>query len=138
MKNINLLSMVVALVLMVTAVSCTTMREIDDEYYDRPQSANRIYVDDPYRGIVVLERDPYSGRYYEVNTYNRYSSPYGSTYGRTGRYGSYNGRRTYSGRNNNNYRNNNSGYQTPQKPTQEQVKEREKSRDEARKKVLGN
>src|SRR5829696_1261062 len=90
MKRFNLLSAVIAVVLMVTAVSCTTMRGTEDDYYydrtqyDRVQPSNRIYVDDPYRGTIVLERDPYTGRYYEVGSYggnygyrnDRYSNVY--------------------------------------------------------------
>src|SRR5687768_11651525 len=70
MKRFNLLSMVIVAVLMVALASCTTMREgYDDEYYtsDRNVVSERIYVDDPYRGTIVLERDPYSGRYYQVS-----------------------------------------------------------------------
>ena len=138
MKRFNLFSVAIALVLMVTAVSCTTMRETEDDYYyDRTQTANRIYVDDPYRGTIVLERDPYSGRYYEVSPYSRYSSPYGTSRRNNPYYGRRNN--TYYGRNNNNYRNNNTNvYQTPQKPTEGQIREREKNRDDARKKILGN
>ena len=135
MKRFNFLSVVVALVLMVTAVSCTTMQGAEDEYYQTQRvqgTPNRIYVDDPYRGTVVLQRDPYSGRYYEV-------SPYGSSYGYGNRYDRrYNSRSNgYYG--NNRYRNNGSYQQVPQqRPTQEQQRQTEKDRQEARKKILGN
>ena len=134
MKQFNLLPVAVALVLMVTAVSCTTVRETnDDEYYERTSSTpNRIYVDDPYRGTVVLERDPVTGRYYEVNSY-------GNNYGNRNRI--YN--ESYGGRRDNVYSRDRRIYRspqqnTPQQPTQEQIKEREKVKEEARKKVLGN
>ena len=88
---------------MVTAVSCTPVREIDDGYYDgRAEGPSRIYVDDPYRGKVVLERDPYSGRYYEVGPYSSYYSPY--SYGYGNRYNNYRGR-NYTNRNKTYYRN---------------------------------
>ena len=144
MKRFSFLQVAIALILMVTAVSCTTMQGIeDDEYYStqsRRVAADRVYVNDPYRGTVVLERDPYTGRYYEVSspysTYNnRYDSRYDSRYDR--RYSSRNNSGSY-GRNDRNYRNNGSYQQTPQQPTQEQIKDREKDRQEARKKVLGN
>ena len=138
MKRFNFLSVAVVLFLLVTAVSCTTMREMgDDEYYEtnRTQS-NRIYVDDPYRGVVVLERDPYTGRYYEVNSFGSYYGN-GRYYGRNSVYS-----RPNVYRNNDRYYRNSTQYprgsQTPQRPTEDQIRDREKSRDEARKKVLGN
>lgn len=136
MKRFNFLSVVIAAVLVVAAVGCTTMRESGDEYYERPQASNRIYVDDPYRGVVVLERDPYTGRYYEVSSFGNYygnSRYYGGNYDRYG----YNDRY----RNDSRY-NRRTQYprvtQPPQRPTEEQIRDREKTRDEARKKVLGN
>ena len=144
MKRFSFLQMAIALVLMVTAVSCTTMQGTEDEYYStqsRRVAADRVYVNDPYRGTVVLERDPYTGRYYEVSspysTYNnRYDSRYDSRYDR--RYGNSRTSSGSYGRNNRNYSNNGSYQQTPQQPTQEQIKAREKDRQESRKKVLGN
>src|SRR5688572_22761487 len=121
MKRFSFLQMAIALVLMVTAVSCTTMQGVEDEYYStqsRRIATDRVYVNDPYRGTVVLERDPYTGRYYEVSspysTYDRYDSRYDRRY-RTSRSNS-----GYYGRNDRNYRNNGSYQQTPQQPTQEQ------------------
>ena len=82
MKRFNFLSAVIAIVLVVTVASCTTMQGggYEDDYYtDSRRSPNRIYVDDPYYGTIVLERDPYSGRYYQVgpyNSYSRYDDPY--------------------------------------------------------------
>ena len=143
MKRFSFLQVAIALILMVTAVSCTTMQGTEDEYYStqsRRVAADRVYVNDPYRGTVVLERDPYTGRYYEVSspysTYNnRYDSRYDSRNDR--RYSSRTNSGSY-GRNNRNYRNNGSYQQTPQQPTQEQIKAREKDRVDSRKKVLGN
>ncbi len=132
MKNFKFLPVVFILALVITAVGCTTLRETgDDEYYERSAPvSNRIYVDDPYRGTVVLERDPFTGRYYEVNSYGSYNGSrnrgYDPNYGRT-----------------NNYPRDRRIYRTPQQnteqqPTQEQIKAREKNKEEARKKVLGN
>jgi hypothetical protein len=137
MKTFNFFSIAIALVLMVTAVSCTTMRGTDDGYYETQRvqgSPNRIVVDDPYRGTVVLERDPYSGRYYEVNSYGGYGSVYGNRYDR--RYNTYgNG---YS-RNNRYYRNNNTSvYQQAPQATPEQKRQYDQNKGEARRKVLGN
>jgi len=138
MKRFNFLSMVIGVILLVTAASCTTLREADDDYYyERTSSAPaRIYVDDPYMGTVMMERDPYTGRYYPVTPYG-----YGNGYPRTNAYRYY--------RQNNRYYRNNQGYpvyQTPprtntrpapQPPTESQIREREQKRNEARKKVLG-
>ncbi len=132
MKRFNFLLMAIAIVLTtVTAVSCTTMAGTEDGYYDGYPTrvyGNRVYVDDPYRGTIVLERDARTGRYYEVGSpyYNGY---YGNrNYGRGHGYGN-----VYRGRSNDrNYRNNNNN-QNNQRPTQED----RKSRDEARDKVLG-
>ena len=138
MKRFNFLPVAIALVLIVTTVSCTTMAGSQDDYYSGQQNryGNRVYVEDAYRGTVVLERDPRTGRYYEVDPYNngyygsRYygSSPYGyPTYGRSPYYGRSNGGYTTG-------RTNNTGNQTTQRP-----KENDKqTREEARKKVLGN
>jgi hypothetical protein len=134
MKRFNFLPVVVAFVLMITAVGCTTMTGAEDGY--SRSRADRVYVDDPYRGTVVLERDPYTGRYYEVNPYGSYNT---RTYrGSNGYYGRTNNSRYY----NRNYRTNREVYergnQNTQRPTDDQIKDRQKSRDEARRKVLGN
>ena len=130
MKPFNFLSMVVASFLMLAAVGCTTMRTAEDSRYERA-GQDRIYVNDPYRGTIVLERDPYTGRYYEVNSIG-YSSPY-SRYG----YDDYYRRndRYYRRYNHGSY---NSGNQNPPQPTDQQIRDREKNKAEARKKILGN
>jgi hypothetical protein len=133
MKRFNFLLAAIAIVLTLTVVSCTTMGGPRDDYYGREDArvyGNRIYVEDPYRGTIVLERDPRTGRYYEVN------SPYG--YYGDRHYGSraygYGYGSPYYRRNNGGYNNNNNGNRNNQKPSEED----RRSRDEARKKVLGN
>ncbi|HEU4471427.1 MAG TPA: hypothetical protein VFR58_10100 [Flavisolibacter sp.] len=141
MKRFNLLSVVAVLVLAVTAFSCTTVRETG-EYYEPGVASNRVYVDDPYRGTVILERDPYTGRYYEANTFGRtYGYPYGrgvyrnnGFYGRPDRY--YGNGGYYRGNRGGNY-GNRPAPSTPQQQPQN-GEQREKVREEARKKVLGN
>lgn len=138
MKRFNFLSVAIAVVLMITAVSCTTMAGSQDDYYNGQEArtyGNRIYVDDPYRGTVVLERDPRTGRYYEVSPY--YNGYYGnrvySSRAYDPYYGSpYYGRRSTGGYSRNNSSSNNN--QNNQKPTEDD----RKTRDEARKKILGN
>jgi hypothetical protein len=124
MKRFNILSVVAAIVLMVATVSCTTMGGAQND-----RRVDRVYVDDPYRGTVVLERDPFTGRYYEVDNYG--SSYYGN------RYYSRNSR-VYSNRYDRGryYRSNGSTRQ--QQPTEEQKKQQQQTRSEARKKILGN
>lgn len=110
---------------MIAAVGCTTTRSMGDEYYGN----DRVYLNDPYRGTVVLERDPFTGRYYEVGTYGSY---YGNIYSNRRYYG-----RNYNNEYRRDYDDNNRRYQTPP-PAQEQPQDREKARNEARKKILGN
>lgn len=131
MKRFNFLPVVIAMVLLVTAVSCTTMAGTEDDY-GRQVYGNRVYVEDPYRGTIVLERDPWTGRYYEVGPYNTYGTyPY---YGNRV-YGS----RGYSGGQYRNYgRNDGYYYRNNQNNSQRPTEQDNKSRDEARKKVLGN
>jgi hypothetical protein len=111
------------------------MAGTQDDYYgqDARVYGNRVYVDDPYRGTIVLERDPRTGRYYEVSPY--YDGYYGnSIYSRTYRnnrsgYPTYrrNGGGYYNGNTSNNNQNNNR--------SSEQYK---KDKDDARNKILGN
>jgi hypothetical protein len=134
MKRFSILSAVIAVILMVAAVSCTPIRETgDDYYYDRAQAPSRIYVDDPYRGTVVLERDPYSGRYYEVGPYSSYYSPYAY---RSNPYYGYHGR-SYANRNRIYNRNTTTYPSTSPQQKEEQRRDWEQKREEARDKVLG-
>lgn len=132
MKRFNFLPVVIALVLLVTAVSCTTMAGTEDGY-GRQVYGNRVYVEDPNRGTVVLERDPWTGRYYEVGPYSTYGT-YGSPYYGSRVYGS----RGYSGRGYRNYDRNEGYYRNNQSSNQRPTEQDNRSRDEARKKVLGN
>jgi hypothetical protein len=139
MKRFKILPVAIVLVLMVAAAGCTTVREADgDEYYERVSSSpGRVYVDDPYRGTVVLERDPYTGRYYEVSPYGTYQ---GSRYRTYDPY--YNGRSTYPRtsypRNNRTYRTQRQNPQPQQQPpSQEEIRQKQQSKEEARKRVLG-
>jgi len=126
MKSVKfLLAIFTAVVVM---ASCATTQGASGEDYDLDNArviGNRVYVDDPYYGTVVLERDPFSGRYYDVTYgYGGYRSPY-NTYNRgyrtTPRY----------------YRNNSRGsIGTVQRPTQKEITPA--NREAARKKILGN
>jgi hypothetical protein len=130
MKSIKFLLAMIA-VTVVMASCMTTQDAYGDDYADRDNSrrvGNRVYVDDPYYGTVVLERDPYTGRYYDVTTgYRGYRygwNPY------RGYRGGYYGNRVY--------RNNNTlggSIQKQPAPSQQEV---QKSREDARRKILGN
>lgn len=131
MKRFNFLPVVIAMVLLVAAVGCTTMAGTEDDY-GRQIYGNRVYVEDPYRGTIVLERDPWTGRYYEVGPYNTYGTyPY---YGNR-----VYGTRVYRGHENRNYgRSDGYYYRNNQNNNQRPTEQDNRSRDEARKKVLGN
>ncbi|MDQ3842673.1 MAG: hypothetical protein M3342_01465 [Bacteroidota bacterium] len=132
MKNHRFLQLVVILVLMVTAVSCTAIREGygygDDQYESR---SSRYYGNrDAYgNNVIIVERDPYTGRYYEVSPYSSYYGsrmyPYRSyNYGYDRNYPNYNTTpRQYNG----------SPRQTQPQP---QTQDRQKM-NEARERVLG-
>ena len=126
MKNVKfLLAIFTAAVLM---ASCATTQSASGEDYDdldgTRRIGNRVYVDDPYYGTVVLERDPFTGRYYDVTYgYGGYRSPY-STINR--------GYRT----NTRYYRNNGRSIGTVERPAQREATP--VNREAARKKILGN
>ena len=145
MKRFNLLPVALVLVLLVGVTSCTTIGGAQDEYYETSTRAggNRIYVDDPYRGTVVLQRDLRTGRYYEIGTLGA-GGYYGSGiwdpafgYGYRDRY--YGGRNPYYGNRGGYYRNGQAPARpAPQQPSAQDRQRYEQNKGEARKKVLGN
>jgi hypothetical protein len=122
MKNYNFLSRGVIGFLMVAAIGCTTLGEATGEYdeYDQGRTSRRVYVDQSYIGSdqIILQRDPFTGRYYQV-------SPYGYYPGRSNFYG-----RNYSNRNYN-YRDNRN------QQSQEQRAESQKKINQARDIIRG-
>ena len=127
MKNVKFLLAIFTTV--VVMASCATTQNTSGEHYDDENGVRRIgdrvYVDDPYYGRVILERDPFTGRYYDV-TYGYRG--YSSSYNRYNTY--YRGNRSYP-----RYYRNNSNSSSVQKPSQQ---DQQKTREEARKKILGN
>jgi len=127
MKNVKfLLAIFTAAVLM---ASCATTQSTSGEDYDDLERTrrigNRVYVDDPYYGTVVLERDPFTGRYFDVTFGNRgFVSPYNS-------WNMYRGYRTHPGY----YRNNGGRVIQQQRPSRQEAPI---NKEEARKKILGN
>ena len=128
MKNIKLLLGLLSVVIVMA--SCATMGTggygSEDDYRSQ-RMGNRVYVEDPYHGTVVLERDPYTGRYYDVTYGSRYRGGYYSA--SPGRY----------------YRGNRGGYYNTRPPVIQQPQQQRPSREElnrskqdTRRKVLGN
>ena len=124
----------------VLMVSCATTQNTSDEDFDESTTrriGNRVYVDDPYYGTVVLERDPFTGRYYDVTMGNR-----GSIYSPYNRYNTYNRyNNNYRGYRNTTpryYRNNSNSGGSINGSIEKPVQDLQKTREEARKKILGN
>lgn len=95
MKKFNFLSLLVALVVIVTLASCgmTQPGYGDEQYPDRTVRSRSVYSD-PYYGSTRIVRDPYTGQYYEVTPvspsygYDPYGYGYpSSSYGRNPYYG---------------------------------------------------
>ena len=140
MKNFNYLSIILIALFSFVAVSCTTTQGFSDEnepYKNARQVGNRLYVDDPYYGTIILERDPFTGRYYDVTYGSRsFNSPYYNNL-RDYRYDRYNSNRSYNSRYYDRNYNQRGSIQTPQ-PSEEQKRQWQEQREEARKRVLGN
>ena len=94
--------MVAAGLLVVLATGCAPLqRSSGDDYYEPDprvsSTPSRIWVEDPYRpgASILMERDPFSGRYYPVSgAYDTYGT-YGSVYPPYGRYNTYPSRGGY-------------------------------------------
>lgn len=129
MKNIKFLLGLLTIV--VIMASCASMQGATSDDYPNDsrsqQIGNRLFVQDPYYGTVVLERDPYTGRYYDVTYGSRYGSGYGAYpyggYYRGNRGGYYRGRGTVQQK------------PIPSQPSQGEIRQ---NREQTRKKILGN
>lgn len=119
--------MVVIGILMVTAVSCTAIRE--GGYYEEMDSRGSAYYGQPGlygRDVIVVERDPFTGRYYPVSPYGYYSTPHGY-------YGTpYYSHRNYNQSNRSHYRNSPVQGPSPQQREQTRVQ-----MDASKSKILG-
>jgi len=132
MKRFNFLPVAVIALLMVVAVSCTTVQTASDGEYRDDQVTRRVVLVDPYYGLnTMLVRDATTGRYYEIEAnrgfYNRYSP-----------YGNFNDRYLYDRYygNNNRYSavpRNNGSDRSPQQKTEDR-----RRLEDAKKKILGN
>ncbi|MFN2457306.1 MAG: hypothetical protein ABR502_03800 [Chitinophagaceae bacterium] len=127
MKRFNLVQVALLAVLMVVAASCTPYRDAYGEYYE-DEPVYRSYGT-PAIGngsVIILERDPFTGRYYQVSPYGYYS---GSPYSYDNRY--YNRGYDYYNR----------GYSRNQPVTRETEQNSQQTRERmntAKERVLGN
>ncbi len=138
MKNLKYLQLALIVTLLVTAVSCTVSR---GSYYEEdPYNNSRYYGNTPYYGngsnYIILERDPFTGQYYEA-------LPRGGSYPyRSNNYGTYNNTyRNYDRRNDRQSsttttRNDNNYNEQRQKQEEQRQEEVNKMR-EAKGSVLG-
>jgi hypothetical protein len=143
MKITSFLPMVVLSVLMVGAVSCSTMQPVSDDDYattsSRQEAPSRIYVQDPYNfgRTIIMDRDPVSGRYYQVYPTTVYDNRYDRYYGSS----IYDDRRYDDRRYNDRYYSNREQYPTRRPaqsaPTAEERKQGEQKRQEAASVLLG-
>ncbi len=80
MKNFKYFQLAVIVTLMFTAVSCTVTR---NGYEGSPyENGSKYYESAPYansRNYIILERDPFTGQYYQLNS-GVSSSPYANDY----------------------------------------------------------
>ncbi len=134
MKNIKFLLGLFAV--MIIMASCATTQGAYEDDFDNTrtrQIGNRVYMEDPYYGTVVLERDPYTGRYYDVTYGSRsrmgggfYGNPYGGGYYRRAPIYQQGGTGRGTVGNGNVVR--------PQQPAREEIRQ---DRDGTRRRVLG-
>ena len=126
MKRFPFLQVAVMVALMVTIVSCTLPQQASGGYYeDNGPSRRNAYYGNQYYGndVIIVERDPYTGRYYQVSPYGTSASPYGF----------------YSSPYNSRYYRGDSYYSTPRqnRQSQEQSAEGQRRMGEAKESILG-
>ena len=144
MKHLSFIRVAVLLALVVTVASCGMPLYSTDGYYEEAPVRRDVYRGSVYGGSapIVYERDPYTGRYYEVNPYSDYRS--GRYYDRrSSRYNNndrYNNRYNNSGYNNGNGNNTYRNYPRQAQPqtNQQTPQQKQQEREEAREKILGN
>lgn len=81
MKRFPFLSVALIGILMVVAVGCTIPYETAGGGYYEDRADRGSYYGSPYgSNVIVVERDPYTGRYYQVSPYGSYGYPSGGRY----------------------------------------------------------
>jgi hypothetical protein len=143
MKHLSFIRVAALLALVVTVASCGMPLYSTDGYYEEAPSRRDVYRGSVYGGSapIVYERDPYTGRYYEVNPYSVYSRP-GRYYDRRSNSRYYNNDRyNNNNRYNNSYGNNtyrNYPQQVQPQNNQQTPEQARKEREDAREKILGS
>lgn len=140
MKHLSFIRVAVLLALVVTVGSCGMPLYSTDGYYEEAPLRRDVYRGSIYGGSapIVYERDPYTGRYYEVNPYSVYARP-GRYYDRRGN-GRYYDNRNYNNRYNNGYGNNtyrNDPQQAQPQNNRQTPQQTQQERQDAREKILG-
>jgi hypothetical protein len=115
----------------VVAVGCTVPYETaGGGYYEERVDRGGYYGSSPYgSNVIVVERDPYTGRYYEVSPYGSYGYPvggrgvYNTPRGNSRYYNNRDTRYNNSVRDGGSYRNNNN-----QQYRQQQTEQRQQQR----------
>lgn len=143
MKRLSFLQVGLLAALAVSVASCGVPMGASGDYYEDEPGRGNVYYGSP--NTIIVERDPFTGRYYQVSP-GLYGNVYGApVYPYGGR--RYNNRSYNNNRNNNNNRNYNSGrsngqyrtYPQAQQPRQtpEQRQQAEKSREATKESILG-
>lgn len=142
MKRISFLQVVVLAVLTASAVSCGLPMGASGDYYEDAPARGNVYYGDPYYSspnAIIVQRDPFTGRYYQVNP-----GRYGGVYARPAypnnnrRYNNnrnYNNRNYNAGRSKGSYRTNPQTQKPQQTPAQRQ--QAEQKREQAKESILG-
>lgn len=95
MKQVSFLQVGLLAVLMAMIASCGVPMGTTGDYYEEAPVRRNVYYGDPYYGgvnTIIVERDPFTGRYYQVapggygRAYGAPVYPYGSRRNNTGRY----------------------------------------------------
>lgn len=140
MKRFSFLQVVVLALLLVSVVSCGVPMGASSDYYEDAPARRNVYYSDPYYGgvnTIIVERDPFTGRYYQVSPVYYGTPVYG--YGKRPNYGGRpynNNRNTNSGRGNGYYKTYPQVRQQPQQ-TPAQRQQVEQQRKEAKDAILG-
>jgi hypothetical protein len=141
MKKSFLVQVGLLAVLVITAASCGLPMGATSEYYEDAPARGNIYYGSPYYGspnAIIVERDPFTGRYYEVSPRVYRNNVYARPAYPTRRYNNnrnYDNRNTNSGRTNGYYRTTPQTQRPQQAPAPSpQVKQQ---RQQAKESILG-
>lgn len=130
MKRFPFLSAALIAVLMVVAVGCTVPYDTaGGDYYEDRIGHGGYYGSHYGSNVIVVERDPFTGRYYEVAPYGTYGYPAGgrgvyiNPRGNSRYYNNRDTRNQNTVRDGGSYRNNDNQYR--QQPTEQRQQQRQ-------------